>query len=86
MPKAANLAVAAFVFVSFGAFEICNYKRRVERHGVRMMHEVITEKKQKQAEQKKLAKETAEKLKREQEEEWRQRPWWHRWNRGQREG
>ena len=45
--KAANWAVAGFVFFSFGAYEICNYKRKVERNGVRMMHEVMEEKRQK---------------------------------------
>ena len=84
--RATNWAVLGFVFMSFGAYEICNYKRKVEKTGVRMMHEVMEEKRQKQKEQKELAKAEAERRKREREEEWKRRPWWRKWDRGQREG
>ncbi|KAI9779609.1 MAG: hypothetical protein M1839_007274 [Geoglossum umbratile] len=84
MPKASNWAVGAFCISSFIVYEICQYKRMVEKEGMKRAVEIIDRKK---IEREEKVKEAREKMRQEkmeadamtEEKQRKERRWWKAW-------
>ena len=83
MYKASNWAVGTFCISSFIVYEICQYKRKVEKEGMKRAVEIIDRKK---VEREERMKEVREKRRQEKmeadariEEGQRERSWWKVW-------
>ncbi|KAI9784427.1 MAG: hypothetical protein M1816_000851 [Peltula sp. TS41687] len=81
IPKAANWAVGAMVGTSIGAYEFCQYRRRLEIQGMQRVAEVIERKKVEKARRLKEEAEARRKAEEERmaEERRRQSRWWKIW-------
>ena len=69
IPKATNWAAGTFVFISWANYELCNYKRTVEKTQMKRVVEVMDLKKAQKAEKEKELDRKREERRRRKEEE-----------------
>jgi len=69
IPKATNWAAGSFVLISWANYELCNYKRNVEKTQMKRVVEVMDLKKAQKAEKEKELDRKREERRRKKEEE-----------------
>jgi cytochrome c oxidase assembly protein subunit 20 len=85
MPKASNWAVGTFCVSSFIVYEICQYKRMVEKEGMKRAVEIVDRKKTEREQKMKESRERRQQEKAEadarieEEKQKKERRWWRVW-------